>query len=614
MAFNYSMSHSVLSLSMRQPNWLPAIDLVCTTLAALLWLVFPSWGPWPLVLAIVPWALRLQQTGYLTISTPLAVPLWVFMITAVVALWAAHNPSAAWAKFWLLIASMLLFYTLANQPPKYLWLIAKLLSLLAVFIAAYFLLTHDWQADPTHMRLLDGLAERWMRIRPSLNLPALHPNQAAGFIVVLAPLGFVVGWRHWRNWSTYKRGIAGIAAALAMVALLLTGSRGAWLALAAAMTLWAWSPLSSWLARIINQEQRTIFKLGMMLAFAAILAVLLLFPQVFLSVANRLPGAASADSRATIFSNTMHLLGDFPFTGGGLDTFAGLYSQYILVIPQKIFTYAHNLFLDVALEQGILGLVALSTMLIGSLWLLSTSPDHPEAKEHFYLLRWAVATGLVIMIGRGLVDDAFYGNRGTPLLWLLPGLTAALTQIPTSRSFPRLPLGQWVFIPLLLLFLVAVTLVYSPWRATWFANLGAVQMARVELVDWPTNEWADGRYIPALESSEKLFRQALETYPNNRTALYRLGMIAILRRDFETAVAHLETALQADNSHIGIRKSLAYSYLWAGQFDDAQSLLATIPEARNELKIYAWWWGTQKRDDLAHYSEQMFNQLRAKSK
>lgn len=623
------MNQQVLPISARQPHWLPVIDLAFTALAAMLWVIFPEWGAWPLLLVIVPWLLRLWQTGRLTCITPLASPLWLFMITAVVALWTAYNPTAAWAKFWLLVAAMFLFYSLANQPPTQLWFIAKLLSLLSVIIAGHFLLKHDWQADPIHINLLDRLAQSWLALRRPLSSPiegvggGLHPNQAAGLITAFAPLGLAVIWRGWPTWTIVGRGLTILATLLALLALLLTGSRGAWLALAVAIVLSAWSPLSRRLAHLTHHSQSRIFRLGLAFAFIIILALLLIFPTLPLSLANRLPGAATANSRAAIFSNTLYLLAEFPFTGAGLDTFPGLYSQYILVVPQRIFTYAHNLFLDVALEQGILGLAALLAILFGSLWLLRQPPSTGEADQpqvpvytgidHSSLLRWAVTVGLLAMIGSGLVDDAFYGNRGTPLLWLLPGLAVALNRATTNHSLTRLPIGQWLVVTLVFFLALTATFLHPQGRAAWLANLGAVRMAQEELSDWPTNKWADGRYLPALRPAEQLFRQALAIDPANRTAHYRLGMIAMLRRDFATAVVHLEAAGGDGRGvgHPGIRKSLAYSYLWAGRLDQAQTLLVGIPEAYHELTVYRRWWRTQERDDLARRSEQMLNQLAA---
>lgn len=529
------------------------------------------------------------------------------MLTAVVGLWAAYNPTAAWSKFWILVASFFLFYTLANQPPANLWFIARLLGLLSVCTAVYFLLTHDWHSDPTFIGVLDRLAGRWMDVRPQVKTAAFHPNQAAGFIAVLTPVSLaVVGYR-WHEWSMKVRGLAVVAALLLLVALLLTGSRGAWLALTAALALWAWSVISLRLARIMNFKQPLLFWFGVGLVLVTGLIIVTLIPDSPIGLANLLPGADSADSRATIYSNTLLLLGDFSFTGGGLNSFAGLYSQYVLVVPQRIFTYAHNLYLDVALEQGILGLTAVIAMLAGSFWLLGQSTNQSKRVEQFALLKWAIAAGLVFMVIRGFFDDAFYGNGATPLLWLFPGLAVALGGENFSKKF-RVSQRQWMVVVVLLLVL-AGNLLRPQLQAAWLANIGAVQMAQIELTDWPTNKWDDGRTLPELQPAKQLFHQALKLDPANRTAHHRLGMIAMLERDYETAVVHLEEANRVDEAHIGIRKSLAFSYVWNNQNEEAQPLLAEIPEAQSELEVYSWWWTSQDRNDLAEQAAQMLAQL-----
>ena len=48
-----------------------------------------------------------------------------------------------------------------------------------------------------------------------------------------------------------------------------------------------------------------------------------------------------------------------------------------------------------------------------------------------------------------------------------------------------------------------------------------------------------------------------------------------------------------------MRKALGYDLTWLEEFDAARPLLEGIPEAPTELEMYAWWWGTQGRDDLA---------------
>jgi hypothetical protein len=66
------------------------------------------------------------------------------------------------------------------------------------------------------------------------------------------------------------------------------------------------------------------------------------------------PGMPTGQSRQAIGRLTIRLIRDFAFTGGGLGAFPGLFSQYMLVIPNVLYKYSHNLYLDVALDKVLL--------------------------------------------------------------------------------------------------------------------------------------------------------------------------------------------------------------------------------------------------------------------
>lgn len=160
--------------------------------------------------------------------------------------------------------------------------------------------------------------------------------------------------------------------------------------------------------------------------------------------------------------------------------------------------------------------------------------------------------------------------------------------------------------------LIALLLLFRrPLAAAWLADLGAVEMARIELADFPTGKWDDGRDVDRLAPSAALLRQALQFDPQNRTANYRLGLILMLQRDFESALVYLERAYAADRDHRGIVKVLGYSHAWAGNLDEATQLLARIPEAEHEMRVYVDWWGDQGRADLADRAAQMVAHLKS---
>jgi len=130
-------------------------------------------------------------------------------------------------------------------------------------------------------------------------------------------------------------------------------------------------------------------------------------------------------------------------------------------------------------------------------------------------------------------------------------------------------------------------------------------MAQVELDDFPSGRWQDGSKLPRLAGAEALLIRAHQIDPGNVTASYRLGLIAMLRRDYVTAQGYLENAHAHDPGQRGVHKALGYCYVWLGDFERAGKLLATLPEAKSELEAYVEWWKEQGRLDLAERARQM---------
>jgi lipopolysaccharide biosynthesis regulator YciM len=209
-----------------------------------------------------------------------------------------------------------------------------------------------------------------------------------------------------------------------------------------------------------------------------------------------------------------------------------------------------------------------------------------------------------------MVDDYLYNGSGTFFALALAGLSSSirLNSLPVADRKKRY---IFVLIPLVSIFFIMI----DPYgfRAAWYANLGAVQMAKVELAGFPTNEWTDPAIVPELEDANMTLRSALQANPMNQTANHRMGLISMLHGDFLSASEYLERAHAAAPDHRGIVKSLGYSYLWLGDLEKALLLLETIPEAKDELDVYVWWWDTQGRHDLSVNASQQSTQLKAQT-
>jgi O-Antigen ligase len=599
-------------------RWFALADLACAAVSGFWWYSQPGIGGWPLFIALAPWALRLAVGRPPIKLTRLDALVIVFLLTALVGVWAAYDRAAAWDKWWVLVGAVVVYYALAAQPAENLWLVAGLLGLLGAAIAVYSLLTYDWQAFPRHFAALDRVGIWWMSVRPAF--PGfIQPNVAGGLLAMLLPFpiaGSIRGWRG-RQWGPALIGTG--MGGLALLGLLLTSSRGSWGALVIALSMWAIWEMGGVVAGRLGWPKRVVSGVALLAMAGVVLATILSYPGGLQALASKVP---DGESRYVLAFNTVRLVADFPFTGGGLNAFTGLYSRYMLVIFVPYFTYSHDFYLDVALEQGLFGLVALLGMLAGSLCLLAR-PQMAGAGHS--LMRWALVTGLLVVGLHGILDDALYGNQGTPLLLALAGLSVALTRIGSegagqramgirqrgdgnpTRRWPHWQTGAIVGV----IGAGALLVLIGPRLAgAWYADLGAVEMARVELVGWGSLPWDAPIPVSAFAPAKSLFEQALRFDPANRTARQRLGLIAERGDDYPLAVTQLGTAYQADPGHRGVVKSLGDDYVWLGQIDRAVPLLTSIPEAAEQMDAYAWWWKEHGRPDRSAYAAQMAAVLR----
>ncbi len=607
-------------------------DLGCAALAGALWYNWPGLGGWPLLIALLPWAARLltgQHPFRRTRFDPLVL---LFLLTAFLGVWTGYDRAAAWAKFWLILDGVLLYYALTGQPPENRALVSGLVGAFGAGVAGYFLLVHNWAAQPAKFAALNQIGLQWMAVRPTLHTHALHPNVAAGIAALGAPLILADGLRAWQKKRGGRAVGAALALALSLAGILLGTSRGAWLALGAALGVWGLWASSGWALKFFRTRintnkhgkgnlenprrfafvrgQTAVFSLAFAVIFIAGIIFIAMYPGGLIAIANKLPGPANAGSRMDLIWANLSLIADFPFTGGGLDAFPGLYAHYIQVSPFFLLDHGHNLLLDVSLEQGVLGGAALAILFLAAAWAgLRELPTEREATAPDPWLLGAALASLLTLALHGLVDDVLYGSRG-PLLLLLPaGLLAMLTAQPrTSWGLP----SQRRLLPGVLAVLILSGLALGfriPLSASLQANLAALQMAKIELADFPSGQWDDGQILPALLPLAERFEQALALDPRNATAHHRLGLIAMQQRAYPAAIAHLQIAWQQQPNQRGLQKNLGYSSAWDGQYEQAAALLAGIPEAAAEMQVYTWWWGVQNRPDLAEHAAAMAARL-----
>ena len=587
-------------------RWVALAELGLVFTCAVILYFLPQLGAWPLLIVLLIWVGLVIAGRFANLATPLDIPLLIFLATASLGVWAAYNQPGSLSKFWLIVAGCLLYYALSRQPGENLWLVVGAVCVFLALLASYYLLTfnHNGTQPVSPAQVFPSSAQTAPSPPAAQPATPLH-DTAEGLMAILLPFPIALGVFAWRRGNP-ALGLSALAVALlAMGALLLGSSMAALLALLSVLGLTCLWLLSGFLPGWSVRRRGILFGFGLLLVAILGLVLVAFRPDWVIEQVNRLAGLGRAGSQLAVNLNTLHLIPDFLFTGGGLAAFPGLYSHYIMSLPFYLYGYSYSMFLDVGLEQGITGLASLIVILGGSVWLAWKS-------QVDVALKWALLVALCVMLVNGLADDPLYGGRGTPLLFLLPGLAIACARyVPggeskaDSRQVAKRPVWG---VAALVAFLVAGYLIFilaSSRLGAWYSNLGALQMARVELADFPSGEWQDGDNLAALAPAEALLNQALQRDPDNFAANYRVGLLAMYRHDYPLAKTYLERAYLVSSRHRGVRKVLGYCNVWLGAFAEAEQLLKDIPEARHELEAYSWWWATQDRDDLSANAAQM---------
>lgn len=571
-------------------------------------MVQPEWGLWIILVALLPWVARLVSGGFPFQRSSLDWLIAIFLITAWIGYWASYDRTTAWSKVWFIVLGVLVFYALSAQPRQNRAGISTILFAMGVGVSIYYLLTHDFAAAPRKLEFVNALGLGIMGVRPQTGWTPIHPNYVAGIVALTVPFVLYTIWEGLQSRERFSLPyVLLIAAGLAVagIALLMATSRGVFLAMAGGAG--AVFLLKLIYARRAWQGNRFILFLALVIYLCVIVALLYAGPA---RTAGGVTGSSyyGNGSRAELFSSSLNLVADYPFTGGGLGSFPGLYSHYLLNIPFDYLPNSHNLFLDVAIEQGLIAGLAFLILYLAGLWIVLDSIVTERGIPVFQLL---IVFSLIAAMVHGMVDNYLYNGVGAVLSLFLVGLSVSTGQEAALSPTPGAKPVRVAQVSGMAVFIVAGVLAFLPSiRSMWHANLGAVQLSKVELHQFPSANWDLDFSLTRLDTPEASLRSALELDPANRTANHRLGLIAMLRGDFLSAAGYLETALEQSPEHRGIIKSLGYCYTWLDNVEKARPLLEEIPEARSELEVYVWWWDTQGRPDLSAHASDMASDLK----
>jgi putative inorganic carbon (HCO3(-)) transporter len=234
-----------------------------------------------------------------------------------------------------------------------------------------------------------------------------NPNVLGEYLGLSIPL--VLGL-FWASGKFRQKSLLAVVLGVLTVCLILTFSRGAWVGLAVSVFVFA------------------LFKEPRLLVLILVLAVLapMFLPSV---VTNRIASIGSLEDssnayRVTIWIAALRMIKDYWLNGVGLGlvAFSRVYRDYMIAGASAI--HAHNLYLEVCLELGIVGLLALLWMAFRG---FSEALTCIESNHRISFISAGIVAALVGHLFHGLFDYVWYSPRIVMAFWMYFGMMSALT-------------------------------------------------------------------------------------------------------------------------------------------------------------------------------------------
>jgi putative inorganic carbon (hco3(-)) transporter len=299
-------------------------------------------------------------------------------------------------------------------------LLARLLIAGGVGVALVGIVGTSWSVGKFPQ--LDAIYGRLPRVITSVqtsfsNQSGIHPNEIGGAIALLLPVAlslalFSSGARV-RYLSLAATGFMGLV-------LLLTASRSALAGVLLAgllLVVVRWRRLAFGLPLVAAGIAAGVFKIGPSKVAESLLA---------LDTAT----GSSGLGRLEVWDRAWSMIQDFPFTGIGLNTFPlildTLYPLFS-VGPDAQVPHAHNLFLQTAVDLGVLGLVCFVALLV----LSAVAVVRGFRKEPAFAA--GIGAGLLAHVVYSLTDAVALGAKPGVFLWAMLGGAIALTVRPAPR-------------------------------------------------------------------------------------------------------------------------------------------------------------------------------------
>lgn len=373
------------------------------------------------------WLIRRWRLGIWTRRTPLDFSILILVFLLPITALVSTQPETTLLQSLRLLVGIAFFYAIVNWGQTIarlrLLLSSFLIANLGLILLAFF--SVEWTTfkipfiPPTFYERMAVLVE-----------DTVNANVLAGSLIVLVPISLGIFFTPQKNHFSNLRWLGGLLLAGNLMILLLTQSRSALIALAVVLVIF-----------VLLRWRRGWYLLLSGFGISGLI-VLFTWPAAMRWMYQVSSGYLGIDERLEIWSRGLLIVRDFPFTGIGMGSFSTVASRlypFFSKEPETL-SHAHNLFLQIAVDLGIPGLIAWLSVVIILFWISWRLYDlgRKLGESQAQMLGLVFLASLIALSVHGLSDAVTWGMvRSAPLVWALWGTTVVSWRVLRPQNKPE---------------------------------------------------------------------------------------------------------------------------------------------------------------------------------
>jgi len=364
---------------------------------------------------IVAFAVETWRGGArrLTWRTPFTVPILLFIVAGALSVFAAPSRTAALGLYRAYILEPIAFAFVLVQvttSARRAFVVLGGLGLAGVAVAA-----------PNAVTVLQGLRAHTYDVTQTP--PVVIYTTANALALFLGPSIAVAAAILLHASDRYARAGSAVFLVVAGPAMLLTFSRGGYLAMATVAV-----------AVALSHRRRWWLLAGALIAGGLLAAIPPVSHRIELEFQN-VAGSTffGRAGRIELWKATLQMLREHPVFGAGLSGFADRIAPFWNPTHPERFIDPHNILLNFWVETGVLGVIAMAWILVGAFrtaWQGSRSSN-----ADWRAIEIGILLAMVAVVVHGLVDVPYFKNDLSLEFWSLLGLACAgAASLSASRS------------------------------------------------------------------------------------------------------------------------------------------------------------------------------------